>query len=148
MPRVGFKHSLETRKKISETLTGKTSSYETRQKMSEAMRGNKNGQGNKGVSKSLEHKRMMSEAHQIGAFQNTPFYQRGESHPRHRADVRELKKYLLDDLREGMTIRGAAGQYACSTSHINTILDEHLDETGEDRSIYVRPRGRPKKRGY
>lgn len=127
-PKPGFKHSLETRRK-----------------MSESKKGNKYGQGNKGNPLSLEHRRKISEAHLTGAYQNTPFYQTGESHVRYREDVRELKKYVVDDLREGMPLREASERYSCSTRHILTILDEHLDETGEDRSIYIRPRGPRKK---
>lgn len=56
------KLSEETKRKISESNTGKTPSEETRQKMSDAQRGEKNH--NYGMPKSEETKQKMSEAQQ------------------------------------------------------------------------------------
>ena len=62
-PMFGSHHSEETRKKISESKTGKHPSEETRKKMSEAQTGEKNPWYGKHLSE--EHKKKLSEA-QIG----------------------------------------------------------------------------------
>ena len=66
----GMHHTIETRRKLSESHKGKHLSEETRRKMSEARKGNhhseetrrKMSEAKKGQPKSEEHKRKMSEA--------------------------------------------------------------------------------------
>ncbi len=78
MPKKGFKHTEETKRKISEAGKGRTPSKETRMKLSEAKKGKprpdligkikseetrrKISEGNKGKPKSEEHRRKLSEA--------------------------------------------------------------------------------------
>jgi hypothetical protein len=57
----GLKHSEETRKKISESLKGKTSSEESRKKMSEARKGEKNHMYGKKLSE--EHRKKIGAIH-------------------------------------------------------------------------------------
>lgn len=64
-----------------------------------------------------------------------------EKQYRFRKDVRELRKYLMDDLQQGMTIGEAAREYCCSSGLIKIIIKEYCEETGEDRKLFVRKTG-------
>ena len=79
----GFKHSEETRKKISESRKGKTHSPETRKKISEANKGENHPMygktpWNKGKTLSDETRKKMSENHRDVSGTNNPMY--GKTH--------------------------------------------------------------------
>lgn len=93
---VGYKHSEETKRKMSESHTGKTLSEETKKKMGEARKGN---EWNKGKTLSNEHKHNISKTSNTTGYLNVT----KRKDERHKQGFIWLYRYTENGKRKGIS---------------------------------------------
>ena len=104
----GYKHSEESKRKISESLKGHPVSKETREKLRKA---------NLGKTHSKESIQKMSKKHS------------GKNNPSYRHDVPSGKE-LFDENRNGTTYKKLCDKYNCSECLIISRIRKYKDEVG------------------